>query len=71
MLFIYAAVGYLAVLALVVIVLLHPRCMHEHVRCTHGDEIIARNGRRRVCLGCGRALKGPLPEPCSVTGQPH
>ncbi len=47
------------------------RCRHEHVRCTHGDEIIARDFRRRVCLDCGRALKGPLPEICYQTGEPH
>jgi hypothetical protein len=46
-------------------------CKHEHVRCTHGDEIIGRNFRRRVCIDCRRALKGPLPLICSVTGEPH
>lgn len=47
------------------------RCPHINVRCTHGDEIIGRGYKRRVCLDCGRALDGPLPEPCSVTGEPH
>lgn len=48
-------------------------CKHEQVRCTHGDEIVARNFHRRVCLVCGRALKGDLPETCffSPTEQPH
>lgn len=39
-------------------------CKHELIRCTHGDEINARNGRRRVCMVCGRALRGPLPLFC-------
>lgn len=47
------------------------RCPHINVRCTHGDEIIHRGMKRRVCLDCGWALDGPLPEPCSVTGEPH
>ena len=46
-------------------------CKHARVRCIHGDEIIARRWRRRLCLDCGRALKGPLPEPCYYTGKPH
>lgn len=46
-------------------------CRHERVRCTHGDEIIGRRFRRRVCLVCGRALKGPLPVECFFTGDPH
>lgn len=46
-------------------------CKHEHVRCTHGDEIIARRGRRRVCMDCGRALRGDLPRECAFTGRPH
>lgn len=46
-------------------------CKHEAIRCTHGDEIIHRNFRRRVCVICGRVLRGPLPEPCSWTGEPH
>lgn len=46
-------------------------CKHPRVRCTHGDEIIARGFKRRVCLDCNRALDGPLPEPCTVTGRFH
>lgn len=46
-------------------------CRHKHVRCTHGDEIIARKYRRRVCLCCGRSLKGPLPTMCYFTGTFH
>lgn len=46
-------------------------CEHKYVRCTHGDEIIGRRYRRRVCMSCGRSLKGPLPDPCFFTGEPH
>lgn len=46
-------------------------CKHEHVRCTHGDEIIARRWRRRVCMDCGRALRGELPAICFFTEQLH
>lgn len=46
-------------------------CKHERVRCTHGDEIIGRRFRRRVCLVCGHSLKGDLPFMCFFTGQPH
>lgn len=46
-------------------------CRHEDVRCTHGDEIIGRRFRRRVCRVCGRSLDGPLPEVCFFTGTPH
>ncbi len=46
-------------------------CPHSRVRCTHGDEIIERGFKRRVCLDCGRALDGPLPDPCAQTGLPH
>lgn len=46
-------------------------CKHKHVRCTHGDEIIGRNFRRRVCMVCGRSLKGPLPSMCYFTGGFH
>ena len=46
-------------------------CKHEAVRCTHGDEIIARRFRRRVCFACGRALRGPLPIICFFTDEPH
>lgn len=46
-------------------------CQHDHVRCTHGDEIIGRGFRRRVCLVCGRSLRGDLPEMCFFTGEPH
>lgn len=46
-------------------------CKHTLVRCTHGDEIIGRKYRRRVCLMCGRSLKGPLPLMCYFTGEPH
>jgi hypothetical protein len=46
-------------------------CKHERVRCTHGDEIIGRRWRRRVCLNCGRSLKGPLPVECFFTGGTH
>jgi hypothetical protein len=47
------------------------RCPHLDVRCTHGDEIFARGGSRRICRSCGRALDGPLPEICSSTGRSH
>lgn len=47
------------------------RCPHLRVRCVHADEINFLRGRRRVCLDCSRALDGPLPEPCSVTGERH
>ncbi len=47
------------------------RCKHEHLRCIHSDEIIARRGRRVACSDCGRALPGALPGVCSVTGLPH
>lgn len=47
------------------------RCVHELIRCTHGDEIIFRRFRRRVCLICGRSLKGELPKICFFTGEPH
>lgn len=46
-------------------------CKHPEVRCTHGDEIIHRRYRRRVCMVCGRSLKGPLPVNCFFTGTPH
>lgn len=46
-------------------------CKHTLVRCTHGDEIIGRGYRRRVCLICGRSLRGPLPYECFFTGEPH
>lgn len=46
-------------------------CDHEVVRCTHGDEIIGRRFRRRVCMVCGRSLKGPLPRLCFFTGELH
>lgn len=46
-------------------------CKHSEVRCTHGDEIIGRRYRRRVCMVCGRALAGPLPAECFFTGEPH
>lgn len=46
-------------------------CKHDEVRCTHGDEIIGRRWRRRVCLVCGRALRGPLPRMCFFAEQPH
>lgn len=44
---------------------------HETVRCTHGDEIIHRNWRRRVCMICGRALRGSLPRFCWFSGRDH
>ena len=47
------------------------RCAHANVRCVHGDEIIQRGYKRRACRDCGRSLEGTLPEPCTVTGQPH
>lgn len=47
----------------------HP-CPHDHVRCVHGDEMLAVGGRRSQCLDCGRYLR-PLPTVCSVTGRPH
>lgn len=46
-------------------------CKHETVRCTHGEEIIGRRFRRRVCMVCGRALRGPLPAWCWFTGRSH
>jgi hypothetical protein len=46
-------------------------CKHSLVRCTHGDEIIHRGFRRRVCMVCGRSLRGPLPDVCYFTGTPH
>ena len=46
-------------------------CKHTSVRCTHGDEINGRGGRRRVCMVCGRALRGPLPVECFFTGKAH
>jgi hypothetical protein len=46
-------------------------CRHATVRCTHGDEIIHRRWRRRVCMVCGRALRGPLPALCFFTEQLH
>lgn len=46
-------------------------CKHKHVRCTHGDEIHSLGGRRRVCLCCGTALKGPIPAICYFTGTFH
>lgn len=46
-------------------------CRHEKVRCTHGDEIIGRHFRRRVCMICGIALRGPLPKLCFFTGESH
>lgn len=46
-------------------------CAHDTVRCIHGDEIIARGFRRRLCMTCGRALKGDLPRICWFTRTPH
>lgn len=46
-------------------------CKHAEIRCTHGDEIIARRWRRRVCMVCGRSLTGPLPAYCFFTERPH
>jgi hypothetical protein len=46
-------------------------CTHKEVRCVHGDEIIARRGRRRVCRICGRSLKGALPKKCFFTEELH
>jgi len=46
-------------------------CKHSEIRCTHGDEIIGRRWRRRVCMICGRSLEGPIPELCFFTGEPH
>lgn len=46
-------------------------CKHEKVRCTHGDEIFGRKFRRRVCMVCGRALKGDVPAVCFFTGEFH
>ena len=46
-------------------------CPHDDVRCTHGDEIIARGFRRRVCRRCGGARHGSLPETCYWSGRPH
>lgn len=52
------------------------RCEHEHVRCIHGDEIIAAMPtrgpfRRARCRDCGRALDRGLPQPCTYTGRNH
>lgn len=47
------------------------RCAHEHVRCVHGDEIVALGWRRRVCVDCGKPFAGPLPRVCWYTGRPH
>jgi len=49
----------------------HRACPHIHVRCTHGDEILARRWRRRVCLDCGRSLDGPMPPRCWYSGALH
>lgn len=46
-------------------------CKHKKVRCTHGDEIIARWYRRRVCMVCGHSLRGDLPKECFFTGKDH
>ena len=46
-------------------------CKHPDVRCAHGDEIIHRRFRRRVCMVCGRSLVGPLPTWCFFTGEDH
>lgn len=46
-------------------------CDHLRVRCVHGDEVNDRGGRRRVCMICGRSLKGPLPRVCFFTGEEH
>lgn len=46
-------------------------CKHTLIRCTHGDEILARKGRRRVCMMCGRSLTGSIPGMCFFTGKPH
>lgn len=46
-------------------------CKHERIRCTHADEIIHRRFRRRICMICGRSLKGPLPKICFFTGTEH
>lgn len=46
-------------------------CKHERIRCTHGDEILGRKMRRRVCLTCGRSLEGPLPFKCFFTQEIH
>lgn len=46
-------------------------CEHWKIRCTHGDEILGCKMRRRVCMICGRALKGDLPFVCFFTGEIH
>lgn len=46
-------------------------CKHETVRCIHGDEINHSRFRRVRCMVCGRALRGPLSEPCFYTGKRH
>lgn len=46
-------------------------CKHSKVRCTHGDEINFRRGRRRFCMVCGRSLKGTLSKICFFTGEMH
>jgi hypothetical protein len=51
--------------------LIRRRCEHLRYRCVHGDEIRNLGYRRKVCLDCGKALKGDLPIYCSITGDPH
>lgn len=46
-------------------------CKHPEVRCTHGDEILGRRGRRQVCTVCGRSLDRGLPVRCFFTGEDH
>lgn len=67
------AIGLLALVLTVrwALLIARPWCRHEHVRCIHGDEILARHNRRVACLDCGRSLDWPLPTVCSWTGRPH
>ncbi len=46
-------------------------CKHPFIRCTHGDEIIHRGFKRRVCMICGRAIQGHIPRECFFTGRDH
>jgi hypothetical protein len=55
------------------------RCLHAHVRCIHGDEIVSTIRAwhkpilaRARCLDCGRALYDePLPDLCWFTNDLH
>lgn len=36
------------------------KCLHIHRRNVYGDEIIARNYRRQVCVDCGKSVNKSL-----------